>query len=470
MMQMSGVKKGGVRASIVLGASFCVGALHGNGLAQGLEATIREALPQTVALKIEAQRLAAAEQAIATARAAGLPEITLSASSQTAEGDFELGSNGEALLEGITQRLEGDEPPEPGDMMGGDTALADFGNTSTNQAAVSIVQPLFTGFRIKNGKDEARATVAAARAQIEGARQSIGFDIANAYLSVIAADARTQSVAKSQESLSQRARAAEVSFDAGQGTRTDLALAEASLAGVRARFADATSQAAQARNRYRALVGTVPGAFTLDSKVPVLPETADEAVSQALRVNPQLLAARALADARAAAERSARGQRSPSLQVRGTLSYVENQFFEGDQSENAAIAAELSMPLFRGGAIGASIRQAKADARAARFTVTDTERQVEANVRSAFVQFQAARIAREATATGVAAAELAFRGVALEQEGGQRTVLDVLQVEDDLLTARFDDVEAQRAYVLAAYQLRLAIGTLLGPLSEPTNN
>ncbi|MEM9422122.1 MAG: TolC family protein [Pseudomonadota bacterium] len=446
-----------VRNGIWLGVSCFVLWTGAGASGQTLDETIRRALPQTVAYKIEAERFAAAKQAIATARAAGLPDITLAGSTQTGDGTFDLGPNGEALFERLSSSLESPMPSTGAE--GG--VLGDFGNASTHQAALTVVQPLFSGFRIKNGKAEARATVSAAKAQFEAQRQVIGFDIARTYMAVLAADARTQSVAKSQESLTQRARAANVSFEAGRGTRTDLALAEARLAGVRARFADATAQAAQARNQYRALVGVTPEAFVLDETIPVLPGSADEAVATARQVNPRLKAVEFLADARAAAERSARGQRAPSLQVKGTLSYAENRFFAGDRSENATIAAELSMPIFKGGTIGASVRRAAAEAREARFVATDTARQVEADVRDAFVQFQAARIAREATASAVAAAELAFRGVSLEQEVGQRTVLDVLQVEDDLLTARFDNVEAQRAYVLAAYQLRLAMGTLL---------
>lgn len=425
-------------------------ALCGGAAATPLEEVIAKALEASPALKADQATLEANEQAVASARAAGLPEITLSASAAYSVGTYDAGEDGDALLASLFAD-------------GGGVPLSPDGGISNPQAALSITQPLFTGLRIKNGIAQARADVKAARGQFEAKRQNTAFQIAAAYLEVVVADAQISSVQKSLESLTQQARAAQVSFEAGQSTRTDTALAEAQVAGVRAQLAHARVQVVAARNQYQVLAGDLPDEFTLDETLPPLPESADEAIQTARRINPNLMAAAALVTAREAAQRRAKGERSPQLSLRGSLSYVEDSLLQGDTSENASVVAQMSVPLYRGGATSASVRRAKADARASRFSLTDLERQVDANIRTRFAQFQAARVTREAAAARVTAADLAYRGVKLEQEVGQRNILDVLQVEESLLAARLADVQARRDHVLAAYQLRLAIGDLVPP-------
>ncbi|MEM9988372.1 MAG: TolC family protein [Pseudomonadota bacterium] len=417
---------------------------------------VQDVLKTSPGLRAEEERLRAAEQAVASARAAGLPNVSLAASSTVNDQSFDPGPEGEELFEGL---FGGGDPGD--DVGGGGIAIANDGIIEQNQASLSVTQPLFTGLRIKNSIEEAKFSVKAAQAQYEGVRQDFAVRVAEAHLTVFTAEEQMKSVEKSFESVSNAAKAAQISFEEGQGTKTDVALADAQLALTNARLAQSLSDNVSARNAYVALAGRPPALVNFDEAVLPVPDDPEAVVAAAVEKSPQVRAAVFLADARTAGERAARGQRSPTLQLRGALSYAENNIFEGDTTENATLTAELSMPLFQGGAIGADIRRAAADARASRFSLAEARANAEANARTVFARYQAAVIAREAATARLNASELAFRGVVLERDVGQRSILDVLQVEADLLDARVAELEARRNLILASYRVRFIMGDLL---------
>lgn len=423
--------------------------------AQPLEVAVREGLRTNPALMAETARVEAAAEAIAQARAQGLPTVELSGSTSYGVGSYEPGDDAEeALGSFFGPGGAGEMGPDVGELLGTDDGRV------TSQAEIAITQPIFTGLQITNGIREAQASVAAAKERLAGARQSYAYRIVDAYLKVVSAEAEIRAVAKSNESLTQAQRATRVSFDTGQSTRTDVALADSRLAAVKAQMAAAQAEAIAARQNFAVLGGEGIANFTLPETPLPVPSSADEAVDMALANHPELAAVRADEKAAAAALRGAKGARSPKVQVRGSYSYSDGQFFDDDRAENATIAAQVSVPIFEGGAISSGVRQAEAQKRAARFAGTDTLRRVTANVRSAWSSYQAATLSAEAAASRLEAADLAWRGIQLEREVGQRSVLDVLRVEEDLLAAQVADINAKANLIRASWQLALATGTL----------
>lgn len=413
---------------------------------------IGAAVDRHPALEAAAARLAAAETSVRSARAAGLPSVTLSARLEESAGVFDLGPNGEALLGAVL----GDEGEVDTDLL----SLTGNGGAGRTQASLEIIQPIFTGLRIRNGIRAAELSVTAARAEFEAFRRELGVRFADAHLGLAEAEASLRAVRRSETALTEALAATRLSFEAGQVTRTDVALAEAQLAGISAQAAAAEAALDAARAEYVALMGELPsGEVTRPEALPV-PETVDAAIMTAAAGNPSLAASRAALRAREAEARARRGSRAPQLQLRGSVNWAENQFITEDESYNAVLAAELSVPIFTGGATSARIAEASAEARASLADLADAERRVEAEVRTRWSQHRAAVAALAAARLQVDAQRLALRGTVLEREVGQRSVLDLLRVEADLLAAETTLIGAERAVVSASWRLRALMGDL----------
>ncbi|MEM9233084.1 MAG: TolC family protein [Pseudomonadota bacterium] len=429
--------------------------LGSTAVAQPLSVAVEEGLRTNPGLAAETARVEAAAEAIAAARAAGRPNVQLSGQSSYGTGTFDPGPDAEmALGQFFGPGGDGEMGPDIGELLGTD------GGRVTSRAELAVTQPVFTGFRILNGIREAEAAVAGARARLEGARQGYAFRIVDAYLTVVSAEAEIRAVSKSTESLTQAARAAQISFEAGQATRTDVAIAQSRLSAVQAQLAAAQARAIAARQNFAVLGGETIVQFDLPAMPLNVPVTADDALGLAMANHPELQAVLSERNSAAAAVKGAKAGRSPQVQLRGSLSYADGQFFDDDRSENATIAAQVSVPLFEGGAIRSRVRAAEADARAARFAQSDAQRRVAAEVRSAWASHRAAEQSAVAAAARLEAAELAWRGVQLEREVGQRSVLDVLRVEEDLLAAQVADINAKAGVVRASWRLALATGTI----------
>ena len=117
------------------------------------------------------------------------------------------------------------------------------------------------------------------------------------------------------------------------------------------------------------------------------------------------------------------------------------------------------MPIYQGGRVAAQVRQSKESLGQARIEVDVTRDQVRSAVVSAWTQYDAARQSVDANRELVAA-ELALSGVIEERKVGQRTTLDVLDAQADVITAQVNLVSSERDVVVASYAILSAIGHL----------
>lgn len=420
-----------------------------NAQAQTLSETLADRLgdnPQVLAAIAQAD---AARAGIGEARAAGRPQIGVQALYDVGTGNFDPGPNGQALLGSLPSG------PEGALSLGGQNGN---GRLSTEAA---IEQPLFTGLRIKNGVRRAKSAADASDADAALARQRAGLAIVDAYTGVIAAQARLAAARAAAERFGVEVEAAQVRFETGRTTKTDLSLAQAQSAGASGLLAAAEAELIGQRQALIRLIGAMPTPLTAPA-VPVVPETPDAAVALALD-GPLVRAALARAEAADAALRVAKGARSPQLSARAAARYAEDQFVTGDELTAVTLTAQLRVPIFEGGAIGARITRARADARAARFALTDARRAAEADALTAFARYRAAVLADEAAGLRAQAAALAARGASLEREVGQRNLQDTLAALAAGADAAAGQADARRGVVLAAYGLRAAAGQpLLG--------
>jgi outer membrane protein len=181
----------------------------------------------------------------------------------------------------------------------------------------------------------------------------------------------------------------------------------------------------------------------------------------AARLNPNLVAARQNVKAANYAVDQAVGALAPQLSINGQYQYTQSNPSYGPYTIHAlTVMGNLSVPLYQGGAEYAAVRQAKELRSQAQLEVADTERQVMDSARSAWQAYTSAEATIASNQSQVEADKVAYQGVKLEQQVGARTILDVLNAEQELLNSQVALVTSKRNAAVAAYQLLSAIGTL----------
>jgi outer membrane protein len=193
----------------------------------------------------------------------------------------------------------------------------------------------------------------------------------------------------------------------------------------------------------------------------LLPRTRGAALDLALAEHPTVQAALHAADAAALQVKLAEGQLYPSLNIVGSVQQNYNlQGFPGERLFDGSIAAQLSVPIYQGGADYAAVRQAKETLGQARLQADLQRDLVRSAVVSVWGQLESARAVIQSSTAAVKAAEIALDGVRQEAEVGQRTTFDILFQQQVLLNARVGLVTAQRDRVVASYAVMAAVGRL----------
>ena len=336
---------------------------------------------------------------------------------------------------------------------------------STGGFGVVINQNLFDGFQTRNNVAAAEARVSASVESLRNTEENILFNAASAYMDVI----RDRQVAVLTEQnlqfLTEQARAARSRFEVGEGTRTDVAQADASRSTAVAQLSAARAQALASAATYHQIVGDEPGKLKGASPLAkLLPRSLDAAISIAAAEHPAILSTQHLVDAAAFSVKSQEGALLPQLSASAGVSqdYLHRDPDIGTNggSTSANIGATLTIPIYSGGRTSALVRQSKESLGQARIEVDVSRDQVRQAVTSAWTQYTAAQESVAANRQVIAAAQLALNGVIEERNVGQRTTLDVLNAQNDVISAKINLATSERDVVVASYAILSAMGRL----------
>ena len=250
-------------------------------------------------------------------------------------------------------------------------------------------------------------------------------------------------------------------FQVGEITRTDVFQAEARLARATADRIKAEGDLEISRASYVKVVGAAPSAKpVLPASPDRLPDDKDKAIRDAAVRNPAVVAAEF--DQRAAKDRvdGAEGELLPTFRIVASAGKDWESSNESSRISNLEAKLKFSMPLYEAGATYAKVRGAKQTA-AERQNLIDKERRdaVQTATR-AWDILLSARARVDSFDSQIKAATVALEGVEREAAVGSRTVLDVLNAEQELLDAKVNHVRAQRDELVAAFELKSAVGLL----------
>jgi len=417
--------------------------------------TLREALVLTYRNNptITGQRelLRGTDANVAIARAAGRPQVSATA-----------GLNRDLTRSGILETGQGKGP--------------------TASVGVDLSYPLFTGGSVRNAVRAAETRVEAGRATLRAVEGDIFTEAVAAYMDVIRDRAIVELNANNVRVLTTNLQATSDRFEIGDLTRTDVAQSEARLQIGRANFATAQGRLTASEENYRRVIGKRPGPLAPPPPLPPLPATSDEAARIALVNNPDLISVTRQTTAAGLDVSVARAGRLPTISsvVSGTYVNALGGTTGALPSTGTETSAGLNarIPLYQGGLPAARVRQAQAAEGQLIEQTIATERAVVAATRSAFATYRAAQNAIASNDVAVRANELALEGARAERSVGTRTVLDVLNAEQELLNAQVALVTARRDAYVAGFQLLNAMGQAEaddlglegGPLYDPLGN
>ena len=376
-------------------------------------------------------------------------------------------ANLRVLDEGVPQAKAGWRPTVTSSISaGGSYTDTQTSNTSTNSgsipraATLSITQPLYRGGRTEAALRRATSDVQAERARMFTTEQSILLNAATTYVDTM----RDGSVLKLQinnlSRLQKQLEATRDRFAVGEVTRTDVAQAESRVARAQADRTQAEGNLVSTRVVFERISGIIPGTLTQPRMPTGLPESLEETVEFATGNNFSLVTAKF--EELSAIERvtEVQGELLPTVNLVGQATHSRGSGNSSNESTSLIMEAQITIPLYQAGAVSARVRAAKEEANRRRILVESARRSVVDTSARSYEAWTTAVARATSLSAEVDSAQIALEGVEQEATVGARTVLDVLDAEQELLDAQVGLVRAERDAFVASYQLLVSLGRL----------
>lgn len=328
---------------------------------------------------------------------------------------------------------------------------------------LTVNQTLFNGFKTGNTVRQAEAQVRSGRELLRSVEQSVLLDAVTVYASVLANQSLVEAMRANVGFLRETLNTTKRRLDAGDVTPTDQAQAEARLARGNADLNAAEVTLAVSQATFLQVIGTPPGHLVPPQPIDrLIPPNRSDAVAISYREHPTVLGATFDVDAAQLGISIAEAALAPTVSVQGNIqrSVQTDTQLGTNRTDSASIIGQANIPIYDGGLAASQVRQAKQVVSQSRLLLDRIRTQAETAAIAAFVTHEGMRTAIAAADAEVRAATLALNGVQKEAQAGQRTTLDVLNAQQDLILARSRLIQAQKDRVIASYTLLAAIGRL----------
>ena len=435
----------------VLVIAFLVVTVFGRpASAETIEQALVDAYLINPVLNAERARLRATDEQVALAKSGLRPFISASGDTAFQHTDNEVSAPNNAP--GINQAFAFPK-----------------GTSNPRGWSVQLTQPLFEGFQNLNAIRQAKSQVQAAREALRTVEQTVLLDAATAYVNVV----RDTAVVRLRENdvtvLTEQLKATKDRFDVGEVTRTDVAQAEARRAESLATLAAAQANLKTSRAAYEQIIGHPPGNLVTPPSIRhLLPSNLNEAMTLGDGENPIILAAVYTEEASLYAVQQIMGELLPVVTLEAQ--YQERGGFlntpdvagdaELEEEDTTTVLGRLNVPLYQGGGVSARVRQAKETNNQIKKEVEDARLRVHADVIANWGILQSSGPAITSAQAAVSANKIALTGVREEEKVGQRTTLDVLDAQRELLNSQIGLVTALRDRIVAEYSIYAAIGRM----------
>jgi outer membrane protein len=335
------------------------------------------------------------------------------------------------------------------------------GTNAPRSVGATVTQTLYNGQITANRTRAAESQVSGAREALRSLEQTVLLSASTIYMDYLR-DAAIVEVQKSNvRVLEQTLKQTRDRFNVGEVTRTDVAQSEAQLAAGKTQLLTAEANLTTTRSNFRRIIGNEPENLAPGSPVDrFLPPTLPNAVNLGLIENPNVTAAMFGIDLNYLQVKVAEGALLPTVTFQAAVQQSNESTLTLQKSFGASATAQLTVPVYQGGAEYSLIRQSKESLAQQRLFLEQTRDQARANVVTAWGQLVAGKAQVQSAQSQVSASEIALNGVREEAKAGQRTTLDVLNAQQALVNARVALVTAQHDRVVASYSVLSTVGRL----------
>lgn len=327
---------------------------------------------------------------------------------------------------------------------------------------VEFQQNIFQGFSTIAQYKGARAARDAETASLYATESDVFLNAINAYVDVLRAAEVLKLNQNNQRVLQEYYNYCADNARVGRLTKTDTAQASARVEMARYALTDAQAKYDNAVETFRRIAGDAPTEFTeidLERMEKLFPESVDAASEYAMKNHPTLRALES--HERAAREQIvvARHSMLPSVDVRGAVMQVDDIPYI-DRARDSRIGVYLKMPLYDKGNAFANVDKVRYTVDGIQAQTVNARRIISEKLHQAWNMYDAQAAAISAAESGVAAAKLALNGTRDEQKRGRRTVLDVLNAEQELLNTKVSLAQAKFGRTSAFFAVLSATGLL----------
>ena len=433
---------GGVK--VVTGAAAAVLLLVCTGpapvLADTIEAALVRAYQNNPQLNAQRASVRSTDENVPQALSGYRPKVALTASLGYQYTDI-YSTQGGTATQLVRTEIHGTDPPRA--------------------AGLTVTQTLFNGNQTANKTRAAESQVSGAREGLRVLEQSVLLSAASIYMDYLRDAAIVEVQRSNTRVLEQTLKQTQDRFNVGEVTRTDVAQSEAQLAAGKTQQLTAESNLTTTRSNFRRIIGNEPSQLAPGSPVDrFLPGSLPGAVDLSLIENPNVTAAMYGIDVNFLQVKINEGALLPTVTVQAAVQQAYEQTMTTYRSFGASAIAQVSVPLYQGGAEYSLIRQSKENLAQQRLNLELTRDQTRANTVTAWGQLVAGKAQVASAQSQVTASEIALNGVREEAKAGQRTTLDVLNAQQALVNARVALVTAQHDRVVASYAVLNAVGRL----------
>ncbi len=342
-----------------------------------------------------------------------------------------------------------------------DNKVDDPENTTPRSVELDVTQSLFRGGRTIAGTRRAEAEVDAQRARLLDTEQEVLLSAAIAYMDVWRDQSVLQLQINNEQVLTRQLEASRDRFEVGEITRTDVAQSESRLARAVGDRVAAEGDLSISRAVYQEVIGVAPGLLEAVPTVEGIPDGLDQIIEVSENENPTVLADVFSEAAELQNVKVQFGELLPEISVVGTLRHSAEEASARSKRDQAQILARVTVPIYQQGFVSSQVREAKQRSSQRRLQIDESRRRVVQDSISAWEALITARAEIEAFEAEVNSTRIALEGVRQENAVGARTVLDILDAEQEFLDAQVSLVRAERDEVVAGYQVLTAMGRMI---------
>lgn len=330
------------------------------------------------------------------------------------------------------------------------------------ETSLVLTQPLFEGFKTKHDSASTEEAYYAERLQTLSKAQQVSLQVAQSYLNVL----KTQEIVKLAERnlkvhdvLYKQIKSR---FDKGASDKADMTQVEGRIALANSNYLSSLNNFEDAKANFEAVAGFPANDFTrpsVDSSM--IPESKDQALDIAAKEHPQILSSRKSVKS---AQENFEGSKSPympklDLELKGIWNEDDNGV-EGTHQELSALVV-LNWNLYQGGFNSAGRKIALSQVDASKSVSNKVLRDVLQEIKLAYAALESTKRQKRFRQEHVVFSKESRRLYKLQFDSGKRTLLDVLNTENEVFSSSTSFVESDYDYISAQYRILTATGRML---------